>query len=161
DGNELLDRLFPLGSLAVHVDPANGAKTYYLASKTAAGPRAGAPCALEGSTLVRPWWDGRPVRVCKHSYAPDHVFDEVGYCGGKIDGDGLLARPGCGCGPLLLACLPPAEELGDLGGLARAAVEGEYFETMLDIVLNDRPLSERVTTSTIWQTGFADFLYAR
>lgn len=120
------------------------------------------PCADKDVASVAAWWSKTPVKICTASYVPDHIFDEVGYCSGEAEP--LMrqpARPGCGCGPLLMGCLPPAGENAPLDQAVKTAVGDEYSETAARIVSEGHSLDELVTTSRTWQSGLAEFLYAR
>jgi hypothetical protein len=119
-------------------------------------------CVADDALLVNAWWRNEAVRVCRDSYRPETVFDELGYCSGEAEP--LMRqppRPGCGCGPMLMGCLPPAGEHPALDELVATSVMEEWFETAARIVDEGRPLDELVTTTRTWQTGLVEFLYLR
>jgi hypothetical protein len=149
-----------IGSLAVWQPTPRDEAIYYL---PATAPAAGAPCSMAETVPVSPWWAvGDPVRVCRATHAPDHVFDEVGYCAGNPEPRvSWPPRPGCGCGPLLMSCLPPAAR--DPGFVARLdrEVRDEVVETATRLVEAGRPYDELLTTTATWQTGLVEFLYLR
>jgi len=119
-------------------------------------------CTAEEATLVNVWWQDEVVRVCPDSYRPETIFDDLGYCSGEAEP--LMRqppRPGCGCGPMLMGCLPPKGEHARLDELVVSSVMDEWLETSARIVAQGRPLDELVTTSRTWQTGLTEFLYLR
>ncbi len=126
-------------------------------------PEAGGTCAAAEQRSVRPWWaPDREIKVCAGSYRPETSFDDVGYCAGQPDPKTGRAprRPNCGCGPLLIACLPPHDEGGIDDELGRAARD-EVVETAAFINDANRPYDELLTTTKTWQSGLVEFLYAR
>jgi len=121
-----------------------------------------AACAFEDVETVQAWWAKAPIRVCKASYVPEKIFDTVGYCSGGAEP--LMTQPlrsGCGCGPMLVGCLPPVGDNVALDQLVRTAVGDEWFETAARTVKENRPLDELLTTTRTWQSGLGTFLYAR
>ncbi len=122
----------------------------------------GEPCAAADRIRVRPWWKARgEILVCKDSYHPDHVFDEVGYCGGQPEPTvPVPPRPGCGCGPLLTTCLPPVEEHPTILADLKRDVLAEISETG-GRIFRERSFDELLTTTTTWQTGLVEALYLR
>jgi hypothetical protein len=143
--------------------PAKGPTVLFLAHTVAAEPRKGAPpCGASATTLVRPWWSDKPVRICAESYHPERSFDEVGYCAGQPEPTvPTPPRPGCGCGPLLLACLPPPEVAPGLENAFNQGVGQEALETVADAVIQRRPFDEVLTVTRTWQSGALEFLYLR
>jgi hypothetical protein len=131
------------------------------------------PCPTSEQRLVRPWWSmDRPIRICASSYAPEKTFDEIGFCGGQADPKiPAPPRDGCGCGPLLIACLPPHDvaphdgsrepEDGDLDDRIDEAAQDEAIETVTEILATDQPYENILETTTTWQSGLVEFLYAR
>lgn len=120
------------------------------------------PCAESEAVSVQAWWSKTPVRVCASSYVPEKIFDSVGYCQGE--GEPLMRQPpraGCGCGPMLMGCLPPAGEDANLDKLVKESAASEWFETAQRLVAEGEPLDALVTTTKTWQNGVAEFLYAR
>lgn len=141
-----------------------GGWVYFLPGTLPPDHAAGTPACPAGDAVqVTPWWQAdRPIKVCAASYHPEHTFDEVGYCGGRsLLGVSEKLREGCGCGPLLLACLPPPEERPDLVPRLNADARAEVFRTILDIIDHDRPWDEIWTTSRSWQSGLIELLYLR
>src|SRR5450432_2330839 len=89
-----------------------------------------ATCATKDVVTVLAWWSKTPVRVCKASYVPERIFDAVGYCSGGAEP--LMRQPlraGCGCGPMLMGCLPPVGDNRPLDQLVRTSISDEWFET--------------------------------
>ncbi len=100
--------------------------------------------------------------MCADDYRPDHLFDAVGYCGGQDPlANPLVRRPGCGCGPLLMTCLPPKEDAPALEGQLARDMADEVIETAADILARDRPFDELLTTSRTWQSGLVEMMYLR
>lgn len=131
-------------------------------------PRAGAhrdgqpPCTPDQVVMVKPWWTGESIAVCADSYRPERVFDEVGYCAGHPEPtDRQPPRPGCGCGPRLLGCIPPHGFHSIFDGQGNRDVEAEVVETSLDIITRNEPYASTLTTSRTWQSGLVEFLYLR
>lgn len=119
-------------------------------------------CSAAESESVDVWWQDEGVRVCADSYRPETIFDELGYCSGGAEP--LMRQPpraGCGCGPLLMGCLPPQGANAALDALVTTSVMDEWSETAARIVAEGHPLDELVTTSRTWQTGLVEFLYLR
>ena len=145
-----------LGTLTrMHDD--TGEVVYALPEDAAVGP-----CRTAERRSVRPWWAvGRAVKICSASYGPERSFDEVGYCAGQAEPTvPTPRRPRCGCGPFLIGCLPPDDE-GALADRVDADASAEVIETATDILATGRPFDEILTTSTTWQTGLVEMLYAR
>jgi hypothetical protein len=118
-------------------------------------------CSPSDTVEVVPWWGNAPVRICRDSYRPDRAFDDVGYCAGQPEPTvPTPPRLGCGCGPLLLGCLPEHDEHLDTDALDQA-IQDEVLETAADIVATDRPFDDLLTTTRTWQDGFVRFLYLR
>ncbi len=137
------------------------AAVYYL-PHTVEADASGPPCPAEETALAGAWWQDEPIAVCNESHRPEVVFDAIGYCSGEAEP--LMRqppRPGCGCGPLLMGCLPPEGDAPRLDVLVRDSVADEWYETAARIVDEDRSLDELLTTSRTWQTGLAEFLYLR
>ena len=154
-------RFFQVGSLERFRDERHNVWIYYLA-RTPENRTATPPCSFEESVYVRPWWSRDPVRICTDSYRPEPLLKAVTYCLGLNDPKVPEARrEGCGCGPLLLSCLPPAEVAPELGEQFERAVPGEIIGTLSALALNDRSIAEAYTTSKTWQTGLTEFLYLR
>ena len=119
-------------------------------------------CDPDSAATVDVWWQAEPVRVCAPSYRPEKIFDEMGYCSGEAEP--FMRQPpraDCGCGPMLMGCLPPVAEHPSLDDLVRSSVMDEWEETTARIVAKNRPLDEVLTTSRSWQTGLTEFLYLR
>jgi len=119
-------------------------------------------CTADEATLVNVWWRDEAVPVCPDSYRPETIFDDLGYCSGEAEP--LMRqppRPGCGCGPMLMGCLPPKGAHPRLDELVVTSVMDEWLETAARIVAEGRPLDELATTSRTWQTGLIEFLYLR
>ena len=90
------------------------------------------------------------------------MFDDVGFCGGQAEPRvPQPPRPGCGCGPALLACLPPEDERPGLADALTTAMADEARETVLDVVDSNHRFDEVFTTSRTWQSGLAAFMYLR
>jgi hypothetical protein len=122
----------------------------------------GEPCADQDLVPVHPWWAvGEEIAVCKQSYRPATAFDKVGYCGGKPGMIPAPPRPDCGCGPLLLACLPPEGAAPAADEAIAGGIVDEIERTIDDVIASDRPYDELYTTSRTWQNGGARFLYLR
>lgn len=137
---------------------------YYLPHTLPAGhPSDAPPCAAAERAQVTPWWArGQRVSICQVSYRPEHAFDESGYCGGQ--GEPTVPtppRPGCGCGPLLLGCLPSKDEAPLMAKRLVDAMVSEITETGAEIAISGRSFDELLTTSTTWQSGLMRFLYLR
>jgi hypothetical protein len=109
------------------VKSANGSSLYYLPHTL----RDGTVCALNEAVPVPAWWTGgRPVMLCAASYRPERVFDSVGYCGGQSEPTvPIPPRAECGCGPLLLGCLPPSDEQPTLVSRMNEAAIAEVVQT--------------------------------
>ena len=157
------DRLF-LGYLErVRVD--KGSWVYYLPHTLPPDARADAPpCAPADRVEVHPWWSiDQKLQICAPSYRPEHAFDSAGYCAGQAVFGPLPSPPraGCGCGPLLLACMPPRDENPMLARKMTKALRDEVLETAADIVAADRSFDELMTTSRTWQSGLVAFFYLR
>lgn len=136
----------------------DGSWVYFLPHATPASDAA--PCA--DRAMVVPWWAKQPIAICRTSYAPERPFDEVGYCGGQPEPLRPIApRAGCGCGPLLLACLPPADEAPALRAQVMRSMIDEVEVTGAEILARGGALDELMTTSRTWQDGLVEFLYAR
>ena len=119
-------------------------------------------CDPDSAVTVDVWWQAAPVRVCAQSYRPEKIFDEMGYCSGEAEP--FMRQPPraeCGCGPMLMGCLPPVAEHPSLDDLVRTSVMDEWEETTARIVAEDQPLDDVLTTSRSWQTGLTEFLYLR
>lgn len=138
-----------------------GDQTLLFLASSAANPTE--PCPPAERVQVTPWWNpAHKVAVCKSSYRPEHVFDDVGFCAGQPEPTVQTPpRPGCGCGPLLLACLPPAALAPKLEESMDAGIREEVMKTAADIVTHHRSFNELWTTSTTWQSGLVEFLYLR
>lgn len=138
---------------------------YYLPHTLPKGslPEGAPPCSPSERTEVTPWWArGQRITLCQASYLPDRAFDEVGYCGGQPEPTvPSPPRPGCGCGPLLLGCLPPEEEAPGMDQRLVKAMVSELTETGTEIAASGRSYDELMTTSTTWQSGLTRFLYLR
>jgi hypothetical protein len=120
----------------------------------------GPPCTDDRVVHVHPWWSvDEVIDVCADAYRPEIAFDRVGYCGGKPGSLPAPPRKDCGCGPLLLACLPPDGVADDIS--LGAGMVDEIAKTAAEVVGQDRPFDEIFTTSTTWQTGAVRFLYLR
>lgn len=158
------DRLF-LGYLERVRGPGKRGWIYYLPHTLPPDARPGAPpCAEADQVQVHPWWAvGEKLWVCAPSYRPEHAFDAAGYCAGQAVFGSLPTPPrvGCGCGPLLLACMPPRDENPALARKLTKALREEVTETAADIVAADRPFDEIMTTSRTWQSGVVAFFYLR
>jgi hypothetical protein len=142
---------------------AEGTWVYYL-PHAAPGRRAGQPpCPPSERATVVPWWDkDRRISICRRSYAPENAFDSVGYCAGQPEPvRPIEPRAGCGCGPLLLACLPPADEAPAMKQRMMDAMSREVAVTGADIIQRGGSFDELMTASRTWQTGLTEFLYAR
>lgn len=152
-----------LGRMAIYKEgPTPDKWIYYLPTVQKAGSK-DAPCEPSARIRVVPWWSGNTtVTVCRDSYRPETAFDTVGYCAGRTE---LVSysppRPGCACGPLLLACLPPEETHPLFRQRIDAALASELSETTGKILFEGRPYSDVVTTSTTWQNGINRFFYLR
>ncbi len=133
---------------------------YYVANASA--PANGMPCSEADRFAVTPWWNpSGKILVCKTSYRPDTIFDGVGYCAGQPEPTVPAApRPGCGCGPLLMACLPPASERPTIADDLQRDVLAEVSVTGGDVFRRGR-LDDFFTRTTTWQTGLVRALYAR
>lgn len=156
----VVERLF-LG-LSTFSD-SDGNLVYYLPADTDQGAR-GVPasCAGGAPVRVRSWWSKVPVSICPESYLPDHTFDKVGYCAGQQEPTQVApARIGCGCGPLLLGCLPPAAVAPKLIEALETGIYDEVVETGAELMLQGRPFDELMTATSTWQSGAVEFLYAR
>ena len=155
--------LFPLGALSrFHPAGHDDEWIWFLGHKLPQPYPAPAPCAYEQAQPVHPWWaPNDTIKVCPDSYKPQLTFDEAGYCGGppepRVPSE---PRPECGCGPLLLGCLP-GDGKPKLEAQLNHDVRAEIVETAVDIYVNDRPYDELVTTSRTWQSGIVRFLYLR
>jgi hypothetical protein len=151
-----------LGRMAVYRDP-SGVDVYHLPSGS--NPRASddPPCGPGDRVAVHPWWSiEHEVQVCAQSYRPTTSFDSVGYCAGQAEPSiPTTPRPGCACGPLLLACLPPTAAAPDLEARMDRDIQSEPFATATDILSKGRPFDELLTTSRTWQSGAVQFLYLR
>jgi hypothetical protein len=137
---------------------------YYLPHTVDAGrPQGTAPCAPSERAQAPAWWArGQRISICQASYRPEHAFDSVGYCGGQAEPTiPTPPRPGCGCGPLLLGCLPPEEEAPRMDQRFVEAMTSEVAETGAEFMSKGRPFDELMTTSTTWQSGLTRFLYLR
>jgi hypothetical protein len=121
------------------------------------------PCQADQIISVRPWWAETPVSLCKDSHRKDTSFVGGIYCANAPES---LAGPGgapqgCGCGPRLVHCLPPAQ-LEPAINAATAGITAEYTETAYDIVIRQaRPVADLLSTTRTWQNGLVTFLYAR
>ncbi|NVJ14869.1 DUF1585 domain-containing protein [Myxococcus sp. AM010] len=137
---------------------------YFLPHTLPAGhPEKASPCPPNERVEVVPWWArGQRVSVCRESYRPENVFDDVGYCGGQAEPTiPTPPRPGCGCGSLLLGCLPPEDESPRMDQRLMEAMTSEISETGAELMAKGRSFDELMTTSTTWQTGLTRFLYLR
>jgi hypothetical protein len=143
-------------------DP-GGEWIYYLPHAAPALAPGAPPCRADDRVKVAPWWArDRKIALCAHSYLPERAFDSVGYCAGQPEPLRPIApRAGCGCGPLLLACLPPTDEAPALNQRLLDAMTDEISVTGADIIARGGSLDELMTTSRTWQTGLVEFLYAR
>jgi len=164
---------YQAGSRSVYYLPhtvAAGPEPYTCADRSAECAPAGhdsvvvgkPPCADGAVERVRVWWAREPVEVCRASYVPERIFDDMGYCSGEAEP--FMRQPpraGCGCGPMLMGCLPPAGENPALDALVHSSVVEEWYGTASRIVADNHPLDELVTTTRTWQTGLAEFLYLR
>ncbi len=150
------------GRLVKHVDLETHDVTYALPDAPEGEPSIASLCKRADRKRVKPWWStGSAISVCSSSYRPDVVFDAVGFCGGQPEPSvPTPLRKGCGCGPLLIACLPPAED-SDVEQRLDVELSAEYIETASDILDRHRAWDEVLTTSRTWQTGPVRFLYAR
>jgi hypothetical protein len=137
---------------------------YYLSHTLSANhPEGAPPCGASERAEVTPWWArGQRISICQTSYRPERTFDDVGYCGGQAEPSvPTPPREGCGCGPLLLGCLPPEDEVPRLGQRFVDAMVSEISETGAEIAASGRSYDELMTTSTTWQSGLTRFLYLR
>jgi len=141
----------------------DGRWVYYLPHAAPATERGAPPCPSSERVMVAPWWaKDHQIALCAHSYRPDNAFDSVGYCAGQPEPLRPIApRAGCGCGPLLLACLPPDDEAPQMRQRLVAAMTDEIAATGADIIARGGSFDELMTTSRTWQTGLIEFLYAR
>lgn len=146
-----------MGELRTFKDP-TGADVFY---HPAIEGENRSSCASSQPVQVIPWWDTTTtVRVCPNSYRPEKAFDTVGYCGGRSELPTKQSpRPNCGCGPLLLACLPPSSD--ELIAHFDSSNAAEVANTFAEVIDRGRPFSEVFTTSTTWQDGYVQFLYRR
>lgn len=142
----------------------DGQWVYYLPHTVdASRPAEAPPCSRAHRQTAPAWWGrGQSISICQDSYRPENAFDAVGYCGGQPEPTiPTPPRPGCGCGPLLLGCLPPDEEAPRLDPRFVEAMMSEVTETGAELMSKGRPFDELMTTSTTWQTGLTRFLYLR
>lgn len=139
------------------------ADVFFLPHRTADGGRGKVPCPASERVAVHPWWaPASTVLVCKASHAPEQAFDKIGYCGGQQEPLLVSApRPDCGCGPALLACLPPDDVVPHLVDALTESLWNEAFETMKAVVEANRPFDEVTTATRTWQTGLAKLVYLR
>ena len=151
-----------VAQLQLHHDPAEG-DIYYLAHQTNHRSAGDMPCSRADVVHAHPWWDvNKSVSICATSYRADTIFDEVGYCGGQTEPTIPLApRPKCGCGPMLLGCLPPEQERPGLVEEMDRDVRSEIIETAVTIVAQGGTYRDLTTTTATWQTGLTRFLYLR
>jgi hypothetical protein len=120
----------------------------------------GPPCQADQIVSVRPWWSDTPVSICKDSHRKETSFVGGVYCA-TANESLAVSRDGCGCGPRLVHCLPPAQ-LEPAIHAATAGITAEYTETAYDIVIRQaRPLADLISTTRTWQNGLVRFLYAR
>ncbi|NTX16514.1 DUF1585 domain-containing protein [Myxococcus sp. CA051A] len=142
----------------------DGQWVYYLPHTVGASrPEGTAPCAPAERKSAPAWWGrGQRISICQDSYRPENAFDAVGYCGGQPEPTiPTPPRPGCGCGPLLLGCLPPDEEAPRMDQRFVEAMMSEVTETGAELMSKGRPFDELMTTSSTWQSGLTRFLYLR
>jgi hypothetical protein len=151
-----------VAQLQLHRD-LNGELIYYLAHQVDRGSSGDMPCSRDEVDHVSPWWDtNKLVSICSTSYRADTIFDEVGYCGGQPEPTTPLApRPKCGCGPLLLGCLPPEEDRPGLVQEMDRDVRSEVIETAATIIAQGGSYRDLTTTTATWQTGLTRLLYLR
>jgi hypothetical protein len=151
-------RLF-LGNLSKHRDREDGAWRYFMPAIA----KGGAPCAENEAVPVTPWWSPKTkILVCPSSYVPERAFDDVGFCGSKTElTNPQPPRPGCGCGALLLACMPPREDLPTFEADMNRGMRDELAVTVADLVRRGRPIDEALTTTKTWQSGIVQFMYLR
>jgi hypothetical protein len=136
---------------------------YYLPHQTGAVQPGQPPCSADDQVRVTPWWSvDTTIAICATSYRPDQVFDDVGYCGGQPEPVvPLPPRSTCGCGPLLLGCLPAEEDWPGLADAFDRDIRAESIETVATMIADGAAYREIVTTSRTWQTGLGRFLYLR
>ena len=148
--------------LQLHRDP-NGDLIYYLTHQKDLSSSSDMPCSRDEVVHVYPWWNiDKSVSICSTSYRADTIFDEVGYCGGQPEPATPLApRPKCGCGPLLLGCLPPEEDRPGLVQEIDRDVRSEVIETAATIIAQGGTYRDLTTTTATWQTGLTRLLYLR
>jgi hypothetical protein len=149
-------RVFPRGTITAfrHAD---GREVFYSPALTPTGKSP--PCTPSEAVAVHPWWNpSTAIPVCPDSYHPEKSFDEVGYCGSDDQAiNDTPARPGCGCGPFLMACLPPKAVLSSSD--IDSALNEEILQTLTDVVVEDRSVDEWLTTTRTWQTGLVELVY--
>ena len=118
----------------LHVARTSSDEVYYLEHQNHVTPT-GSPCDPADTVKVRPWWDlDHPLAICRASYRPDVVFDQVGYCGGQSDpATPVEPRAACGCGPLLLGCLPPDRDLPGLVDTMDRDARAEVVNTVAEL----------------------------
>jgi len=103
-----------------------GATAVYYLPHTVTSGSLDSPCPTDERALVTVWWQEEPITVCRESYRPQVLFDEVGYCSGEAEP--LMRqppRPGCGCGPVMMGCLPPLGDVPRLDALVTSTVRDE------------------------------------
>lgn len=169
----VLDRLFPPGEppvpylfleqLAVYDGEKGRGPVLYLPSIHPDADASRPPCSPADRVAVVPWWSaGSTVDVCRQSFRPEKMFDDVGYCGGQAEvSKAPTPRPGCGCGALLLACLPPESTAPGFQDRLAGDLRAEVVETGRRMLWEGRSLAEVMTTSRTWQSGLVRFMYLR
>lgn len=142
---------------------ADGTKLYYLPHQSPEASATHAPCAPNEVVQVAPWWAPKAkISLCASSYRPETAFDGKGYCGGQADPLTPTApRPTCGCGPVLLACMPPVDEAPDLVERFNRDIRAEVSETAARVMESGGSYADLLTASATWQTGLVRFLYVR
>lgn len=153
-----------LGMLSVYRDPVTNDAVYFLPHTLPASHVAGsAPCEASDVQTVHPWWAiGESIHICRASYKPDHVFDDKGFCGGHVSNiPNQPPRAECGCGSILIACLPPKEVLPHFASDLRSAISAEVVKTADDVIKSGRPFSDLWSLSRTWQPGLVRYMYLR